>query len=482
MNSFPTVCALAVAVPLAFLGCTTSDPQAAFDGVNQTIGERTGTHLRWMRDEAAAAGIAQEVDGLLSTNLTVHSALAIAVLNNRSLQAKFEEIGISQAELAQASRAQNPVISASWRPPVSGRGVVNSDYGLAQNLLDLLILPARTKIAASRLEQVRQHIAQDVLDFNLEVQSAFYSFQALQQFAGRLAVIVEVNEAAADVAHRQFVAGNINSLELKNQQLAFTQSRLDLARIHAATRAEREKVNRLLGLWGQQTAWQAAGELPPLPGDEPALTDVEAIALTRRLDLAAARNEVVAIAYALNLKSKTRYLPGVDLGVSSEREVDGEWVLGPALALEIPIFDQGQPEMARLAAAYRQARRQFEALAVNIRSEVRAARDAMLAARDIAIYSDQVLLPQNQQLLGETLLQYNAMQLGNYDLLLAKQREQHAEQVTIEALRDYWIARTRLQTALGGSFTPLPVSGAAAPSIPAPLHPPESRTSTGHHP
>ena len=480
MSLFLKTCALAVAVPLVFIGCTTTDPQAAFDGVNQTLSERTGTHLRWMRDEAAAAEMEQEVDGLLRTNLTAQSALAIALLNNRSLQAKFEEIGISQAELAQASRAQNPVISANWRPPVGGRGVVNSDYGLTQNLLDLLILPARKKIAASQLDQVRGHIAQQILDFNQEVQTAFYTFQALLQFANRLAVIVEVNEAAAEVAQRQFTAGNINSLELRNQQLAFTQSRLDLARVQAEARTEREKVNRLLGLWGRQTVWQATEELPPLPQEELSLADVEAAAVTRRFDLAAARNDVVAIAYAFNLKRSTRYLPGVDIGVSSERDVDGTWVLGPALALEIPLFDQGQPELAKLAARYRQTRRQFEALAVNIRSEVRAARDALLAARDIATYSAQVLLPQNQQLLGEALLQYNAMQMGNYDLLLAKQREQHAEQATIEALRDYWIARTRLQTALGGGFTPSLALGATPAALSPVLSPSASRTSNEH--
>ncbi|MFO1452703.1 MAG: TolC family protein [Opitutaceae bacterium] len=480
MSSVRSVIALAVAVPVAFMGCTTTDPQAAFDGVKQTVGDRTGTHLRWMRDEATATEMEREVDGLLRTNLTSNSALTIALLNNRSLQAKFEEIGISQAELAQASRAQNPVISANWRPPLNGPGVVNSDYGLTQNLLDLLILPARKKIAASQMDQVRAHIAQQVLDFNEEVQTAFYTFQALLQFANRLAVIVEVNEAAADVAQRQFAAGNINSLELRNQQLAFTQSRLDLAKVQAEARAEREKVNRLLGLWGRQTVWEAINELPALPSEELSLGDVEAVAVTRRFDLAAARNDVVASAYAFNLKRNTRYVPGVDLGVSSERDVDGTWVLGPALSLEIPLFDQGQPELAKLAARYRQARRQFEALAVNVRSEVRAARDALLAARDIATYSEQVLLPQNQQLLGETLLQYNAMQMSNYDLLLAKQREQHAEQATIEAIRDYWIARTRLQTALGGGFTPSFALGATPAAAGSVLSPSSPRTSNEH--
>jgi len=155
---------------------------------------------------------------------------------------------------------------------------------------------------------------------------------------------------------------------------------------------------------GQQTVWQITPDFPELPPEDLTLDDVEAVAVTRRLDLAAARSELAAVAYALNLKRNTRYFPGVDLGVSSERDPDGAWVVGPSIALEIPLFDQGQPEIATLAARYRQVRRHFEALAVNIRSEVRESRDALIATREMAEYHERFLLPQYRQLLGETLL------------------------------------------------------------------------------
>lgn len=437
-----------------FSGCTTADPKQSFEQAGSELTNRIGGSLRWMRNERDEYDVTRLVDGLLATNLTARSASAIALLNNRSLQAQFEEIGVSQADLAQASRLRNPVLAGSWRTPLDGVKAVNADYGLSQDILDLLTLPARKKIAAQNLDAVRWRVANAVLAFNEEVLTAFYTQQARQQYAIRLALIVDVNEASADIAQRQFDAGNINSLELGTQKLAYTQSRLDLAKVTAELRVGREKLNRLLGLWGAQTAWRMDDELPPLPAVEPSLEDVEGAAVTRRFDLAAARSEVSAAAIALRLKQGTRYLPGVNLGFSAEREPGGGWVLGPSLDLEVPLFDQGQPQLARLASHYRQARRGFEALAINIRSEVREARDLLLAAREIAAYQWQSLLLQNRRLLAETLLQYNAMQIGNHGLLLAKQREQYAEQAAIEALRDYWVARVRLQTALGGGFTP----------------------------
>jgi cobalt-zinc-cadmium efflux system outer membrane protein len=128
-------------------------------------------------------------------------------------------------------------------------------------------------------------------------------------------------------------------------------------------------------------------------------------------------------------------------------------VTGPTLDLELPIFNQGQAEIARLTAQYRQAQRELEALAVNVRSEVREARGQLIAARDLTSYIGKRLLPTQQEALNLTLQQYNYMLKGTYDLLVAKQNEVAAERSYIEAWRDYWIARAELERAVGGSLS-----------------------------
>jgi cobalt-zinc-cadmium efflux system outer membrane protein len=451
MPSFKTVL-LAAALLLAVAGCTSTNPKAAFDDVGKTVAARNRQQVRWMRNDADNDGIQKAVEAALQTNLTAQSAVATALLNNRTLQAEFEEIDISQAQLAQASRLRNPEFAGFWRVPTHGATVVNAEYSLAQNLLDLLTLPARKQIAARNLETTKLRIAHQVLTLSEEVQAAFYTVQAGQQLTNRLALIVEVNEAAADITQRQYDAGNINDLELQNQLAAYAQSRLDFARAHAQLRARREGLNRLLGLWGKQTMWQAESELPPLPEKELPVENVESLAISQRLDLAAARAEAENVQRALKLKKSVRWLPAVSVGVNAEHDLDHSWVIGPSLSLEVPVFDQGQPELARLAAEYRRAARKFEALAVNIRSEVREAREALIAARDAAEYYQKVLLPQRQRSLRATLLQYNAMQLSNFVLLASKEREALAEREAIEVLRDYWIARARLESAAGGSL------------------------------
>jgi cobalt-zinc-cadmium efflux system outer membrane protein len=453
----------AVVSPLVLAGCISTNPQPAFDDVGRHVTARTGHEVRWMLDDAERAEIESAVTALLQTNLTAQSCVGIALLNNRTLQAEFESLGISQAELAQATRLKNPEFVGTWKMPVSAIPGVNAEYALAQNFLDLIMLPARKKIATQNLESTKLRVAHEVLKLSEEVQRAFFTAQAQQQFVERLRIIVEINEAAADLAVRQHDAGNINDLELLNQKAAYDESKLDLAMSEAQVRSNRERLNRLLGLWGTQTAWQITDALPSLPEEEVPLEHLEAIAVNQRLDLAAARGEGIAIAGALKLKKDFRYLPGVSIGVDAERDLDRSWLVGPSLALEIPLFDQGQGQIAHLAAEYRRAQRHFEALAVNIRSEVREARDTLIAARDVADYHQKVLLPQRQRILREMLLQYNAMQKSSYDLLLAKEREQHEEKAAIEALRDYWIARAELERAVGGSLT-LNVSPMTSPT------------------
>ena len=456
---------LAAALPLAFAGCTSTNPKSAFENVGQQVAARTGHQVRWMRDDTECGEIARAVDALLQSNLTARSAVAIALLNNRALQAEFEEIGISQAELAQASRLRNPEYSGFYRLPTHGPAALNTENVLVQDLLSLLTLPARKKIAAANLEATKLRIAHQVLALAEEVQAAFYTVQAGQQLTNRLTLIVEVNEVGAEIAKRQHAAGNIIDLDLQNQQAAFAQSRLDFSRAQAQLRADRERLNRLLGLWGRQTVWQVESELPSLPERELSIQNIEALAVSQRLDLAAARREIANVQAALKLKQSVRWLPAINVGVNAEQDLDHTWVVGPTLSLEVPVFDQGQPQLARLAAEYRRAARNFEALAVNIRSEVRELRDTLVAVRDAAEYYQKVLLPQRQRILHETLLQYNAMQLGNFILLAAKEREALAERESIEALQDYWIARARLERAVGGSLR-APVEAPASKALP----------------
>ena len=79
-----------------------------------------------------------------------------------------------------------------------------------------------------------------------------------------------------------------------------------------------------------------------------------------------------------------------------------------------------------------------------------------IAARDRAVYYERIMLPLRQQIVDETLLQYNAMQIGAFQLLMAKRDQIETGAEYIAALRDYWLARARLEQILAGGSPSAP--------------------------
>lgn len=428
-------------------GCSLN-PRADFTDVENTVGHASGKRVSWIRSGREAAAAHGAVQALLSRPLIADSAAQIALLNNRDLQARFEEIGISYADYIQAGLPQNPSITGHIDFSRQGNA---TEYSVAQDIISLLLLPLRKKIAAAQLATTKKRIASEVLGLVAETKTAFYMLQARQQLLGRLKLIVEANQAGAEIAKQQHDAGNITDLDLANQAALYNQSRVDVAQTEAQIRSERERLNRLMGVWGQETRWVISDSLPPIPAREISPDRLEQIAVAQRLDLAMARANVNAIGRELALKSATRFTPvRIDLGLHGEKEPDSAQRRGPTLDLELPIFDFGQAAIARLESQWRQAVHELHALAVDARSEIREARDLVFANRELTSYYEKILLPQRVQIVNQTQLQVNAMQISPLELLQAKERELDTERSYAETWRDYWIARVELERALWG--------------------------------
>jgi cobalt-zinc-cadmium efflux system outer membrane protein len=441
--------------------------------VQRDVTERGAPTVGWPQSVDEQSASDRTVASILTQELTPETAVQIALLNNRGLRATLEDLGVAQADLMAAGRLHNPTFAASIRWPDHRPRSPNVGLSLVADLLDDLLIPIRKKVAREQLAQAERRVSHEVLALAAEVKTAALNVQGRQQFRARLAAIGEVNAAGADLAQRQYDAGNINRLELVNQQVLAQEAKLALVRTDAQLRADREKLNRLLGLSGGQTGWKMNDEMPALPAQEMTFENLEEIAITQRFDLAAAKSQVSLAETALGLRRKMRFLPAsVGLGVETEREVDGSRITGPTLEIGLPIFDQGQADIARLEAERRRAASNYDALTNDIRSEARQARDALLTARETADYFESTLLPQRRLLLRETLLHYNAMQKSNYELLAAKERLLVAERESIEALRDYWIARAELERAIGGVLPagPPTATKATPKEDPAPDH------------
>jgi cobalt-zinc-cadmium efflux system outer membrane protein len=433
--------------------CASIDPKPSFDSLAEEVRDRSGLEPAWSRtsaEEDAAEKVAAE---LLAAPLDDASAARVALLRNRALLAEIEELGIARADYAQATRIANPTLSAFRRTPSSGPGT-NVEAELVEDLLDVLIQPARKRLAAVEFEAAKLRLGQSMLDLVAEARISFFEFVAAQETVDRVVLVRDLTRAAAELARRQREAGNLEEREVAMFEVAEAQAAIDLTRARLAEGGARERLNVLLGFSGESTDWTAERHLPALPAEEPEFSAIESRAIDSRLDLAAARFGVELVGRALALKKGTRFFPvGVEVGINREKDLDGVRVRGPQISIALPIFDTGAASIARLEAEQRRGQRQLEQLAIEIRAEVRLTRDEVLGTRALVETYQEVLLPKRRAVLDQTLLHYNMMLLGVYDLLLARREETEAARAAISALRDYWVAKVRLERAAGGRLS-----------------------------
>jgi outer membrane protein, heavy metal efflux system len=433
----------------ALAGCAHVDPNPAFADLARTVHLRTGKRVQWNRGSAEDAQAQSAVASLLGRPLTADSAVQIALLNNHSLQATYEELGIAQADLVEAGLLRNPIFTFEKRFP--GQAL---EADLFKEFIDLLLLPLRKRIAAAQFEAAKLRVSHEVLMTAAEVRAAFYEHQGDQQLVDLRKTVADATERSAETALKMHEAGNLRDLDLASEQATNAQAKIELARTQANAVASREKLNKLMGAFGAQTNWTVTPRLPQVPSSDISISHLESRAIQQRLDLAAARQQFVAEARARGIARAEAILQGAEIGGHYEHEVEGSvHSIGPSVNVPIPIFNQGQPASARANAKMRQAEQRYLALAAEIRSDVRAARDKMLLARRQVDYFKSTALPMRTRVTEESQLQYNAMQITPFQLLQAKQEEVKTGADSIEALRDYWVARAELEKAVGGSLT-----------------------------
>ncbi len=462
-----------IAILFLLAGCATVSAKTDFSGVQKTVASRTEARVHWNQGGPEDAAVAQAIESTLGKELTVEAAVQLALLNNRTLQATFEELGIAQADLVQAGLLKNPVFAGHVRfSDQSGQGT-NTEFSVSQDFMELFARSLRKKVAAAQLESVQFRVSDAVLKLSAEVRLAYYALQGAEHSQKSFETIVQAAQAAVDLAERQHTAGNSNDLEFAGEQAAFQQANLDLIRSQAELLSARERLNRLIGLT-ENPSWTISEIVPAMPSREPSGETLEQQALSQRLDLLAARNDVHASEQVVDLARRGAW-PAVNIGVDTERDPDGTRVTGPSWEAELPVFDQKQTPVARAQAQLRQNQNRVAALETQIRSEVRASLNHVQVSRQLIDRYRDEMIPLREKIVAETQKHYNFMLKGAFQLLQAKRDELNAYREYMNALQDYWQARTDLERAVGGR---LPVSE----SSPIPMaHPAEPKQEAAHH-
>ena len=100
-----------------------------------------------------------------------------------------------------------------------------------------------------------------------------------------------------------------------------------------------------------------------------------------------------------------------------------------------------------------------------VRAAARSLQARLMTTRSRAAYYREVVLPLEVALVAEAQLQYNAMTLSPFELLIAKRQQIESGLEYIHALHEYWHARADLEQLLDGGMPPTAVIGAAGQTM-----------------
>ncbi|MGB3490577.1 MAG: TolC family protein [Xanthobacteraceae bacterium] len=442
---------LVLTISLFLSGCATFSSDGGMSTVAAIADGTIRKDVVAIRSSDDAHIANDSVKRLLRQTLSVESAVQVALLNNRGLQAAYNELALAETDLVQDSLPPNPTFSISR---ISGGGAIEIERQVVGDILALATLPFRSEIARKRFRQAQLRAALETLRLAADVRRSYYRAIAASEMTGVLTDAKSTAEATAKLASKLGETGSLNKLDQAREQVFYAETTADLAAVRQEATSARERLARLMGLWGGDLAFRIPKTLPPLPRRPSALPSIEVDAVTHRIDLQIARIELDALAKALNLTEASRFVTLLDVAgiAKTTRDPDGSRFRerGYDIQFQIPIFDGGEVRVRQATETYNQAFNRLTEKAVAVRSEARDAYRTYRSTYEIARQYQREVLPLRKIITEEMQLRFSSMQVDVFALLVEARQRIASMRAAIDAKRNFWLAQSDLQTAVNG--------------------------------
>ncbi len=467
---------IAVGSLLMLGGCVAFSPDGGMTPVASIALARLDKDVGRIGTDADAADAQARAAVMLRRPLRVDTAVQVAFLRNKDLQAEFHELGVSEADYVKASLPPDPTLSVDF---LTGQGDFEVVSQVVAAVYALATLPTRQAIAGERFAGAQARTAGRVMALAAEVSRQYYVTLAAQEQVGFLETELATAKASADVAKQLGEAGNLNKLEQAREDIFYTELGAQRADARLQAQAEHEKLTRLLGLWGRDIAFALPKTMPTLPKHIASARDIEAKAVRERLDILAARHDLDALARQLGLTRATRYVSDFNLTLQNDHEDAGN-TGGSTVAtqtqsqltrygfvadLTIPIYDFGESKVRGAQETYLAAANRLAQRAIDARSQAREAFVRYRGKYDLARYYADRVLPLRKTVLEQAQLQYNGMLVDVTQLLLDARGTVSSNMAAIAAKRDFFIAGVNLKAALIGNGPGEAPADAPTPSV-----------------
>jgi len=433
---------------LSIFGCATVDPEPKWQELETLSEERTGEQMIWERTEEDAEIIKNSIDILLLDALSRKEAIQIALLNNRMLQASFENIGVAEADLVQAGLLTNPVLGFFFAFPITS---ANSGGGLLAFLSDLWTIPARKRVMEKQAEATIRQIGVTVVDTASEAALAYdemlYRKASLELEKENLLILSNIQKRVKI----RFDHGFGNEFDVRQVEAEYFDQQVIVENSRKALKMAKVRLRKVLSLPNERIEFELTDSLEILPEDTWDVEELIPLAMENRLDLAFARISVEQAENQLGFE-KNQVFRNVGIGGAYEGDFgkSSDNSGGPIIGIELPIFDQNQAQIAKADYEFRQMKKSLAADEMIARKQVTDTVAELNFRRD-----EIVLLSDNLQRAVKGEIEYAMkwgprMQFNFLYLLNAQRSEKTLKREILQALWKLRIADVDLQRVIWG--------------------------------
>jgi hypothetical protein len=254
--------AAGLAGTLLVSACQTFSPDGGMDVVAGIAGPALDKQIVAIRSDEDAATVRATLDRLLKRPLTADAAVQVALLNNRGLQAAYDELADAEARMVGESLPPNPSFSLVR---IAGSAELEIERRIVTDILALATLPTRSDIARLRFHQAQLAAALETLHVATQARRAWCEAVAARETVGFLTKAEASAGAAAELAKRLTETGAANKLDRAREQVFHAETGAQLAAAHQRAASAREALIRALGLAERDLAFRLPDTLPALP-------------------------------------------------------------------------------------------------------------------------------------------------------------------------------------------------------------------------
>ncbi len=244
-------------------------------------------------------------------------------------------------------------------------------------------------------------------------------------------------------------AGDLPERDLVKSELEFARAEATLTRAEAGVRAARLGLQALMGVTDPDTGFRVSGELQSAPRLAVPFDSLVPLALARRPDIAAAREQVDQSRSLRALATANLFpVPFVSLVYQHQPFESGlRYAFG--VALPVPLFYWNGGERQRAGASLAAAEVAVQRARVQIESDVAVAVGSFRSAQVLAARYQSGLLEKSAAALETSRFAYQQGAVSLLELLDAIRTYGDTRSEYYGAVHDYWVAAFALSRAVG---------------------------------